>query len=248
MRDRVIVEAFDGGWRAAGCGVTVTVEGGSALDAEAAHRDTLLRSGAGTVGVEYEQAGRHAAADAVAGEGSGRLLAAQVEDLAGGLDEMVKATEVALERAVERLHAAGVGRGPKRPGVGVGAVVVDDGRLLLVRRAGSTGDGTWSVPGGWVEMWEHPLDSAVREVAEETGVTVRAVRPLGWTDAQHENESVHAVTLWVLCERVSGKPTVTEPGKCPEVGFVPFGDVDRLPLFLPLAEWWPDARAELEAL
>jgi 8-oxo-dGTP diphosphatase len=62
---------------------------------------------------------------------------------------------------------------PERPLVGVGGVVVDGERVLLVRRARAPLQGEWSLPGGLVELGE-PLAAAVRrEIAEETGLQVR---------------------------------------------------------------------------
>jgi 8-oxo-dGTP diphosphatase len=68
-------------------------------------------------------------------------------------------------------------------------VVVDDGRLLLVRRGRGAGIGLWSVPGGRVEWGESLADAVVREVAEETGLAVVPAGWLGWVeridDAHH---------------------------------------------------------------
>jgi 8-oxo-dGTP diphosphatase len=61
---------------------------------------------------------------------------------------------------------------PDRPIVGVGAVVVDGDRVLLVRRANEPSKGEWSIPGGAVETGE-TLEAAIRrEVREETGLDV----------------------------------------------------------------------------
>jgi 8-oxo-dGTP diphosphatase len=124
------------------------------------------------------------------------------------------------------------------PGVGTGALVVHNGSLLMVLRDSSHGAGTWSVPGGWVEKNEHPFRGAEREVLEETGVEVKAVCEFGWTSAIHPDEDIHAVTLWVICQYVSGVPTVVEPEKCPVVAWVRLGGVDCRPLFTPLEQWW----------
>ncbi|MHB1912084.1 MAG: NUDIX domain-containing protein, partial [Acidimicrobiales bacterium] len=59
-----------------------------------------------------------------------------------------------------------------RPEVCVGAVVVDDDRLLLIRRGHGPAAGEWSVPGGRVEAGETLAEAVVREVLEETGLEI----------------------------------------------------------------------------
>lgn len=65
------------------------------------------------------------------------------------------------------------------PQVAVGAVVVDSGKLLMVKRARDPGRGLWSVPGGRVEKGEYLNAATAREVREETGLTVEVDRLLG---------------------------------------------------------------------
>ena len=64
---------------------------------------------------------------------------------------------------------------PSAPLVGVGAVIVEDVRVLLVRRGTEPLKGHWSLPGGLVELGEGLLNAVVREVREETGLVVEPV-------------------------------------------------------------------------
>ncbi len=61
---------------------------------------------------------------------------------------------------------------PRRPVVGVGVVVIDQGRLLMVERGRGLMVGSWAVPGGKVGFGESLTDAAIREVKEETGLDV----------------------------------------------------------------------------
>jgi 8-oxo-dGTP diphosphatase len=61
---------------------------------------------------------------------------------------------------------------PDCPRVGVGAVVLDRGRVLLVRRGGQPSSGRWSLPGGLVELGETTADAVRREIREECGIDI----------------------------------------------------------------------------
>src|SRR4051794_39320531 len=64
---------------------------------------------------------------------------------------------------------------PEHPLVGVGGIVISDGRVLLVRRGTEPGYGEWTIPGGLLEPGETLLEAVVSELREETGVTVRVL-------------------------------------------------------------------------
>jgi 8-oxo-dGTP diphosphatase len=67
---------------------------------------------------------------------------------------------------------------PHTPRVGVGAVVFKDNRVLLIKRGKSPSKGMWTVPGGRLELGESLQEAAEREVFEETGLTVKAGKPV----------------------------------------------------------------------
>jgi len=94
-----------------------------------------------------------------------------------------------------------------RPVVGVGAVVVHEGRVLLIRRGQEPLRGRWLVPGGTVEWGETLADALVREVQEETGLTVRPREVVAVLDRIHQETGevlYHYVIVDYLCEWVSG--------------------------------------------
>jgi len=95
---------------------------------------------------------------------------------------------------------------PETPLMGVGAVVVDEGCVLLVRRGTEPLKGQWSLPGGLVELGEPLLDAVVREVREETGLTVQPLELIEVLDRIHrqgERVQYHYVVADYLC-RVTG--------------------------------------------
>lgn len=61
---------------------------------------------------------------------------------------------------------------PARPIVGVGALILKDGKLLLIKRGAKPGQGKWSIPGGLVELGERVQDAVIREVKEECGLDI----------------------------------------------------------------------------
>ena len=92
------------------------------------------------------------------------------------------------------------GSGHPTPKVDVRAVIVRDGRVLLVRERT---DGGWAMPGGWADPGLSPAQIAVKETAEEAGLEVRATRLLAlWDrDAQGMEPYAHAVyKAYLSCE------------------------------------------------
>jgi 8-oxo-dGTP diphosphatase len=71
---------------------------------------------------------------------------------------------------------------PSHPRVGVGAVILDGGRVLLVKRGGQPSAGKWSLPGGLVELGETTVEAIAREVAEECGLQITIAGLAGIVD------------------------------------------------------------------
>lgn len=104
--------------------------------------------------------------------------------------------------------------------VGVGGVVIRDGRALLIRRGSEPLKGEWSIPGGMLELGETIVEGVVRELAEETGLRVRVLELIeiferifhsdGQPDANIKNETpnrplYHFVIIDYLCEAIEGE-------------------------------------------
>ena len=89
--------------------------------------------------------------------------------------------------------------------VGVGGAVVDDGRLLLVRRASRRGRGNWQIPGGFVEQNETMDLAVVREVEEEAGVTATVQGVLGIRN-RYDEEGGNSLYIVMLLSPESGEP------------------------------------------
>ena len=113
----------------------------------------------------------------------------------------------------------------KRPKVGVGVIVLRDGKILLGERLAGHGSGSFQLPGGHLEYGETFEETARREVAEETGLTdieIKGVVSLG-NDIMYEK---HYVSVGVLATSRSGDPKTMEPEK--SKGWAWF-DVNNLP-------------------
>ncbi|PIN68942.1 DNA mismatch repair protein MutT [Candidatus Woesearchaeota archaeon CG11_big_fil_rev_8_21_14_0_20_43_8] len=121
----------------------------------------------------------------------------------------------------------------ERPKIGVGVFVVKGGKILLGKRMNAHGDGTWSLPGGHLEMNEEPEDCARREVMEEAGIKIKNLSRLTFTNDIFEKEKKHYVTLFLRSDLDSGVPAVMEPDKCERWDWFTWDDLPR-PLFMPL--------------
>lgn len=93
------------------------------------------------------------------------------------------------------------------PKVDIRAVVFKDDKILMVRE---THDGKWSLPGGWADIGFTPGEVAAKEVKEESGFDVKAVKLLAVTDYKrhaHPPSPYHVYKLFIQCEIIGGQAT-----------------------------------------
>lgn len=88
--------------------------------------------------------------------------------------------------------------------IGVGALVLKDNKLLLVRRAQEPGKGYWTNPGGYIEQLELITETIVREVLEESGIVAEVNRIVAVRD---QPRSIHNLYIAFSMEYVTGEPT-----------------------------------------
>lgn len=99
---------------------------------------------------------------------------------------------------------------PERPLLGVGAVIVEKDQVLVVRRANPPLQGEWSIPGGLVDTGETTREAVIREIREETSLTIEPIelvevfeRILRDADSRVQ---YHFVVIDYLCRRLCGEP------------------------------------------
>lgn len=123
---------------------------------------------------------------------------------------------------------------PGKQLVGVGAIVMRDGLVLLGKRMGSHGAGTWALPGGHLEFGESAATCAVREVREETGLEIESITAGPYTSDVFASEGKHYITLFVVARSDAGDPALCEPEKCSGWQWFRWSELPS-PLFQPLA-------------
>ena len=112
----------------------------------------------------------------------------------------------------------------ERPKVGLGGIIIKEGKILLAKRKGKFGGGTWGTFGGHLEFEESFNECIKREAREELGIDVKIVDFIcvsNLIDNEH-----HYVDLVFLVEIVDGEPVIMEPEKHEKLGWY---DLDNIP-------------------
>jgi len=121
---------------------------------------------------------------------------------------------------------------------GVGVLILKNGKILLGKRhedpdkADSElhGEGTWTMPGGSIEIGEEFEQTAMRKAEEETGLNLKSVKIICVNN--DKNEHAHFVTIGLLCENFEGEPKVKEPDEITEWKWFALDNLPK-PLYFP---------------
>jgi len=122
---------------------------------------------------------------------------------------------------------------PERPKVGLGVMIIKDGKILLGKRRAEHGHGTWCPPGGHLEYGESFEECAARETMEEAGIKIGNVQFSTITNDVFEESGKHYITIHMLAEHICDKePCPMIPDEVEKWGWF---DWDEMPenMFLP---------------
>jgi 8-oxo-dGTP diphosphatase len=120
----------------------------------------------------------------------------------------------------------------EKPQVGTAIILTKADKVLLMKRKGPHGTGTWSTPGGHLDFGETPEDCAAREAKEEVGVDVVDIRFRSVTNDLFEASGRHYITIWME-GKVVGDPFIASEREVEEIGWFAWDALPQ-PLFLPL--------------
>jgi mutator protein MutT len=139
---------------------------------------------------------------------------------------------------------------PKQPIIGVGAVIIKDGKILLEKRKNEPGKGKWSIPGGLVELGESVEQTVMREVKEETGLEVEKPEHIDVVDniTRDENGEIkyHFVILDYFVKLKGGTLKATSDAE--ELRWVTFDEVEKYDLTKTFREFFQRNKQKLEKL
>jgi len=121
----------------------------------------------------------------------------------------------------------------QNPKVGVAIIITKHDQVLLMKRKGPHGTGTWTTPGGHLDFGETPEQCAAREAKEEVGLDVVDIRFRAFTNDIFESEGQHYISIWMEGKSILGEPTIAAEDEVAEIGWYAW-DALPSPLFLPL--------------
>ena len=139
---------------------------------------------------------------------------------------------------------------PSNPIVGVGAVIVQDGRLLIVKRGVEPGKDKWSIPGGAVDLGEEIRDAVVREAKEESGLDIQIIeeRPMDAVDSIFIDSEGHFKYHYILLQFLSYPKggTLKPSSDVLDAKWVPLDEVEKYDLTKSFRAFFKKHRNELK--
>ena len=137
---------------------------------------------------------------------------------------------------------------PNQPVVGVGAIILKDGKILLEKRLNTPGKGKWSVPGGLVELGETVDQAIIREVKEETGLNVANPRLIDIVDHIELDEDskikYHFIIIDYLASITGGIPKAASDAE--DLKWIAFSEVQAYDLTSSFRLFFKKNRLKLE--
>ena len=139
---------------------------------------------------------------------------------------------------------------PDQPVVGIGAVIIQNGKLALIKRGNEPSKGKWSIPGGHVELGENLKDAVIRETKEETCLDVENPQLIDVVENVDLDEAgkikYHYVIVDYLVHVKSGN--IQAASDAAELRWVPFDEVENYNLTASFRVFFRQNREKLEKL
>jgi len=137
---------------------------------------------------------------------------------------------------------------PDQPVVGVGAVIVKEGKIALIKRGNEPSRGKWTIPGGLVELGESPEQAVVRETKEETGLYVdnlSLIEVVSNVDLDEKGKvKYHYIIIDYLVHLKAG--TAKASSDAVELRWVPFDEVEEYDLTASFRLFFRHSREKME--
>jgi len=129
--------------------------------------------------------------------------------------EAYKSHKILFDMRVGKEHVSGIVKSEKNKAtVGVNVVVKRQGKLLMGKRKGVAGEGSWGLPGGRLEFGEKIFDCAKRELMEEVGLKAKNLEFLNIVNQIRINKNQHWIQVGLIGKGIKGEPRLMEPERC----------------------------------
>ena len=137
---------------------------------------------------------------------------------------------------------------PDQPIVGIGAVIIREGKIVLIKRGNEPSKGKWTIPGGLVELGESPEQAVIRETREETGLDVenpRLIDVVSNVDLDEKSKvKYHYIIIDYLVHVKNGAAQASSDAM--ELRWIPFDEVEDYDLTTSFRLFFRNNREKLE--